>query len=292
MIVPRRYYSTFLAISITALFTLTACGPKADDTDTTQTGTIPAQEDIVPASADETEKTENTDTLDPHAGHDMQANASGAEEVEMSDMLKDYTKSMSSMHDEMMIGMGYNDPDTAFAKGMLGHHRGAIDMAKIELKYGTNNEMRTLAQDIITAQQGEIDIMRKWLASHPDAAKPKPNTEAMQKAYAEGMDVMQGTMMAGIADPIPDMAFARGMLSHHMAAVDMALTQLKYGTDEEMRTLALQVIDTQQLEIQFMESWIAMNAAESEPIENNTTEDSTADNSSTEGDVEARQPAA
>ena len=42
------------------------------------------------------------------------------------------------MHDEMMIGMGYNDPDTAFAKAMLGHHRGAVVMAKIQLKYGTD----------------------------------------------------------------------------------------------------------------------------------------------------------
>ena len=73
MIVPRRYYSTFLAISITALFTLTACGPKADDTDTTQTGTIPAQEDIVSASADVTEKTRNTNTRVPPADQGKQA---------------------------------------------------------------------------------------------------------------------------------------------------------------------------------------------------------------------------
>lgn len=44
----------------------------------------------------------------------------------------------------------------------------------------------------------------------------------MQKAYADGMNAMHGEMMLGIADPVPDMAFARGMLPHHIGAVDMA----------------------------------------------------------------------
>ena len=161
------------------------------------------------------------------------------------------------MHDEMMIGMGYNDPDTAFAKAMLGHHRGAVEMAKIQLKYGTDEEMRQLAQEIIAAQQVEIDILNKWLASHPDTAKPKPNTEAMQQAYARSMDVLNGEMVLGIADPVPDMAFARGMLPHHIGAVEMANIQLKYGTDEEMRQLAQDIIDGQQMEIARMQQWIA-----------------------------------
>lgn len=38
----------------------------------------------------------------------------------------------------MMVGMDYNDPDAAFAQCMLGHHIGAVDMAEIELKHGTN----------------------------------------------------------------------------------------------------------------------------------------------------------
>ena len=175
----------------------------------------------------------------------------------MTDMLKDYTKSKTDMHNEMMVGMAYNDPDTAFAKSMLGHHHGAIDMAKIELKYGINEEMRQLAQNIIDSQQLEIDIMNKWLASHPDAPKSKPNTEAMQQAYAKGMEAMHGDMMAGIADPVPDMAFARGMLAHYIGAVDMAKVQLKYGTDEEMRQLAQDIIDAQQPETEVMQSGLA-----------------------------------
>ena len=248
-----RYRFTILTASMAAALALSACQPKTEDIDATPTEEV-APEVVAPIADTGTE-------MDEHTGHDMTAHDMTAE-APMSDMLKDYTKSMTAMHDEMMVGMGYNDPDTAFAKGMLGHHRGAVDMAKIELKYGTDEVMRKLAQEVIDAQQLEIDIMNKWLASHPDAAKPKPETTDMQMAYANGMDAMHGEMMAGIADPVADMAFARGMLAHHVGAVDMAKVQLKYGKDEEMRKLAEQIIAAQQPEIELMQSWIAKNASD------------------------------
>ncbi|MGP9545114.1 CopM family metallochaperone [Psychrobacter sp. AOP7-B1-25] len=246
MIASRRFFS--LVASISAALLLSACQPTTEDSQSTpEEETLPPVTDISHA--------EHDDMVDDSATNDSDGSVS--DEPQMSDMLRDYTRSMTRMHDEMMIGMGYNDPDTAFAKGMLGHHRGAVEMAKIELKYGTDEAMRQLAQEIITAQQTEIDVLNKWLASHPDTAKPKPNTIAMQQAYANSMENMHGEMTLGVSDPVPDMAFARGMLPHHVAAVDMAKVQLEYGTDEEMRQLAQNVIDTQQIEIDMMKNWIA-----------------------------------
>lgn len=46
---------------------------------------------------------------------------------------------------------------------MIAHHLGAIEMAKIELKYGTDPEMKKLAEQIINAQGPEIEQMQKWL---------------------------------------------------------------------------------------------------------------------------------
>jgi uncharacterized protein (DUF305 family) len=255
-----RYRFTILTASMAAALALSACQPKTEDINATPT------EEVMPPAV-ETPESENG-TLDPHAGHDMAGEMGTDDEAEMTDMLKDYTKSMSRMNDEMMIGMGYNDPDTAFAKSMLGHHRGAVDMAKIELKYGTDDEMRKLAQAIIDAQQIEIDTMKKWLASHPDVSKPKPETQAMQQAYADGMAAMHDEMMLGIADPVADMAFARGMLPHHVGAVAMAKVQLKYGTDEEMRQLAQAIIDAQQPEIKLMQDWIDAHKADIGDISN------------------------
>ena len=237
--------SALFASSIAAALLLSGCQPVADESEVSGA----TQDDVQPS----TEQAENLDEMDAHAGHDMTNTDTVPDEVPMTDMLKDYTKSMNDMHNEMMVGMAYNDPDTAFAKAMLGHHRGAVNMAKTQLKYGTDETMLQLAQDIIDSQQLEMDIMNKWLASHPDAPNPKPNTEAMQQAYAKSMEAMHGDMMAGIEDPMPDMAFARGMLPHHRGAVDMAMVQLQYGKDEEMRKLAQDIIDAQQPEIEVMQ---------------------------------------
>ena len=243
----KNYYKlrfSVIAASVSAALLLSACQPANEN--------VEAHVTEEEATVDATQT--NTTAMDPHAGHDMSAEATDDES--MTDMLKDYTESMTKMHEEMIVGMAYNDPDAAFAQGMLGHHIGAVDMAEIELKYGTDEEMRKLAQEIINGQQSEIKQMKAWLADHPDTAEPTADTKAMQQAYADGMDAMHGEMMAGIADPVPDMAFARGMLPHHVGAVDMAKTQLKYGKNPEMRKLAQEIIDAQQPEIEQMQSWI------------------------------------
>ncbi len=70
------------------------------------------------------------------------------------------------MHNDMMAGVMSSDPDVAFAKGMIAHHQGAIQMSETQLKFGKDPEMRKLAEDIIKAQQPEIDQMQKWVKNH------------------------------------------------------------------------------------------------------------------------------
>jgi uncharacterized protein (DUF305 family) len=63
----------------------------------------------------------------------------------------------------MMTGMripSRGDADADFAAMMIPHHEGAIAMARSELKYGTNPQLRRLAQEIIITQQQEIVAMR------------------------------------------------------------------------------------------------------------------------------------
>ena len=57
---------------------------------------------------------------------------------------------------------------------MLPHHQGALDMAKAELLHGKNPQMRRLAQEIITDQQSEIELMHLWLRQHePQNSHPR-----------------------------------------------------------------------------------------------------------------------
>ena len=62
------------------------------------------------------------------------------------------------------------NPDVDFAVMMISHHQGAIDMAKVELRYGTDSRLRRLAQEIIVTQQSEIALMQLAL-EHPLSAQ-------------------------------------------------------------------------------------------------------------------------
>jgi uncharacterized protein (DUF305 family) len=74
--------------------------------------------------------------------------------------------SMEKMHAAMAAVEPSGDSDADFVKLMLPHHQGAIDMAKSELLYGNDPQMRRLAQEIITDQQSEIQLMQLWLKQH------------------------------------------------------------------------------------------------------------------------------
>ena len=77
-----------------------------------------------------------------------------------------YSTAMDAMHGPMMEGVMDPDPDVAFVKGMIPHHQGAIDMARIVIKYGKDPEVRKLAKEVIKAQEGEIAWMNEWLKKH------------------------------------------------------------------------------------------------------------------------------
>ena len=84
----------------------------------------------------------------------------------MPEVTREYMKAMDSMHETMMRGIMDPDPDTAFVRGMLPHHQGAVDMARIQLAYGRDPELRKLAEGIIAAQEKEISFMCSWLQQH------------------------------------------------------------------------------------------------------------------------------
>ena len=81
--------------------------------------------------------------------------------------------SMDRMHTAMTSVEPSGVDDNDFVQVMLPHHQAAIDMAKSELIYGNDPQIRRLAQEIITDQQLEIQLMRLWVKQHGyDSQKP------------------------------------------------------------------------------------------------------------------------
>ncbi|MBS0445250.1 MAG: DUF305 domain-containing protein [Proteobacteria bacterium] len=78
-------------------------------------------------------------------------------------------KMMAAMHVEPS-----GDIDRDFATMMIPHHQGAIDMAVAELRYGRNEQLRRIAQEIIVEQQQEIDAMRLAVGLPASTQAPAP----------------------------------------------------------------------------------------------------------------------
>lgn len=98
-----------------------------------------------------------------HSGHQGMATSEPAGDQGASS--KAFVEANAKMHEGMAIEFTGN-ADVDFVRGMIAHHQGAIDMAKIELEYGKDEVIRKLAQDVIAAQQGEIEMMEAWLAKN------------------------------------------------------------------------------------------------------------------------------
>jgi uncharacterized protein (DUF305 family) len=71
------------------------------------------------------------------------------------------------------------DVDADFVAMMVPHHQGAIDMAQAELRYGRNEQLRRMAQEIIATQQQEIAAMRLALGQPLPPSVPSPDAQPM-----------------------------------------------------------------------------------------------------------------
>ncbi|MFN3260002.1 MAG: DUF305 domain-containing protein [Pikeienuella sp.] len=92
-----------------------------------------------------------------HSGHGGHAGHGDAPST------KAYMEANAAMHHGMAIEFT-GDADADFARGMIPHHQGAIDMAKVVLEHGKDPDLRKLAEEIIAAQESEIAFLREWLA--------------------------------------------------------------------------------------------------------------------------------
>ncbi|MER9065371.1 DUF305 domain-containing protein [Mesorhizobium sp. M0902] len=126
----------------------------------------------------------------------------------------------------------------------------------------------TLAKKIVLLMMAAGMLLAVFLESVPaQAEEMKHEMGAMgaqspsSEGYKAAMDKMHTDMMAIEYSGNADVDFARGMIPHHQAAIDMAKIELANGKDPEIRKLAEAVIAAQQAEIKQMQDWLASHPA-------------------------------
>ena len=102
---------------------------------------------------------DQAETDDRHDAHGAEAAGSPATEA--------YRAANLAMHEAMDVEFTGN-ADTDFARGMIGHHQGAIQMAQIVLEHGEDPELRQLAEEVIATQEEEIAFLRQWIADNAE----------------------------------------------------------------------------------------------------------------------------
>jgi uncharacterized protein (DUF305 family) len=96
-----------------------------------------------------------------HEGHSM----GGSMSADMGPAAMAFMAANDRMHEGMAIEYTGN-ADVDFIRGMIPHHQGAVEMARIVLEHGSDPEVRKLAEGIIAAQEAEIEWMTGWLAAN------------------------------------------------------------------------------------------------------------------------------
>jgi uncharacterized protein (DUF305 family) len=158
----------------------------------------------------------------------------------------------------------HNEADMTFAKGMIPHHSGAVEMAKLVEGRTSNAAVLGLAKRVQAAQAPEIEQMTAWLNKW--GAMPEMTSGA---ASASSMPGMSGHSMPGSTgtDDMTMLSKAKGaafdrmwldmMIKHHEGAIEMARTELSTGTNPETKSLAQKIIDAQQTEITEMQGMLS-----------------------------------
>ncbi len=148
----------------------------------------------------------------------------------------DANRMMDTMHavmDRMNAMPMTNDPEIDFASMMMMHHEGAINMANVELKSGTNDSLKLTAQKIITEQQAEIMQFDAILAT---LTVDNTDMEYMQEQM-DNMKKMDKAIDVQLITGDIDNDFATLMIWHHQAAIDDATGYLHHGNNEELKTM-------------------------------------------------------
>jgi uncharacterized protein (DUF305 family) len=144
---------------------------------------------------------------------------------------------------------GYNADDVAFATNMIPHHQQAVELSAMVPDRSTNDQLVALAKQISAAQQPEINVMKVFLVQWNE----NPDTNSGHSGHGstkQGMvDEATMTKLTSLKGAEFDTLWLESMISHHQGAIEMAKAEIANGDNVDAKTLAKNIVTTQEAEI-------------------------------------------
>ncbi|MEV6676528.1 DUF305 domain-containing protein [Streptomyces erythrochromogenes] len=143
----------------------------------------------------------------------------------------------------------HNAADAAFAKGMIPHHRQAVEMADLAPSRARSAEVKKLAEDIRKAQDPEIKTLSGWLASWGEQVPAEGAMDHSAHGTSGMMTAEQMDRLKKSSGAAFDTAFMELMVEHHEGAVAMAKTEQAQGSYPAAKAMADAIVTSQSAEI-------------------------------------------
>ncbi|MDI1328211.1 MAG: DUF305 domain-containing protein [Brevundimonas sp.] len=193
-------------------------------------------------------------TAEPPATSRTEESAQAPEPMAMAQT--PFSAAETRMHEAMAAAAGA-DAAESWARKMIPHHQGALDMSQVVLRETQDADIRRMAQKTVEMQTGDIAELRRWLETRVGAAAPGGGGEPpFAPAEARMMDAM---MTAAGANT--DQTWASKMIAHHQGALDMSEVVLRESQDPGIRRMAQKTIDMQTADIGELRAWLQAHPA-------------------------------
>ena len=140
--------------------------------------------------------------------------------------------------------VGYNANDVAFATNMIPHHQQAVELSALVPDRSTNTELIALAHQISAAQQPEINVMKVFLVQWTEGTGNPTSSDSGHAGHGSTMTKLESLNGAEF-----DKQWLESMISHHQGAIEMAKTELANGDNVDAKSLATNIVTTQEAEI-------------------------------------------
>ncbi|MFT4953655.1 MAG: hypothetical protein ACI8U3_000017 [Brevundimonas sp.] len=166
-----------------------------------------------------------------------------------------FSAAETEMHEAMRAATGANAGES-WARKMIPHHQGALDMSQIVLRDTRDADIRRMAQKTIDMQTGDIAELRRWLETNVGAADGAAAPDGGgEPPFAPAEAKMIDAMMAATGANT-DQMWASKMIAHHQGALDMSQVVLRESQDAGIRRMAQKTIEMQTADIGELRAWL------------------------------------